>query len=125
MTTAGRGLTRQARIGDVVIDLVARAAVLDRFDQALGGDPAARAAVVVSANLDHVHHFADRQQLPSGARGDVEWLTLLDGHPIARSVRRRVRSRSTPALLPGSELLEPALELAARRGSRVALVGAG
>jgi N-acetylglucosaminyldiphosphoundecaprenol N-acetyl-beta-D-mannosaminyltransferase len=115
---------RSAHIGAVTVDLLSRSAVLDRMRAALDG--AAPPLALLSANLDHVHHFASRQRLPSGRHDGVDFVTLLDGRPLARAIRRRTKdANGTPApLLPGSELLAPALQLAADRSGRVALVGA-
>jgi len=113
---------RQARVDDITIDLLSRPAVLDHMREALSGQRAP--LVLMSANLDHVHHFATRHRLPTGRHHGVDFVTLLDGRPVARAVRRH--GQGAPAeVVPGSELLEPALESAAENGSRVVLVGAG
>lgn len=111
---------RQARIGDITIDLLSRPAVLDHMRQALSGERAP--LVLLSANLDHVHHFATRHELPTGRHRGVDFVTLLDGRPVARAVRRQANGRHAE-VVPGSELLEPALESAAENRSRVVLVG--
>lgn len=121
MTSYGE---RFARVGGITVVLLSQADVLGRMGRALDAD--SPPLVLLSANLDHVHHFASRDHLPSGRHGGIDILTLLDGRPLARAVRRR-SSRPAgppPPLLPGSELLEPALQLLADRSGRVALVGA-
>lgn len=111
----------QARLGAITIDVLGRAALLDHVDGVLAGTRPP--AVLVSANLDHVHHFAGAAApLPSGLAGGVEWFTLADGWPIVRALRRRLRR--PVAALSGSDLLHPILCRAARYGCRVGLVGA-
>ncbi|MFF2841751.1 WecB/TagA/CpsF family glycosyltransferase [Paenarthrobacter sp. NPDC057981] len=83
---------------------------------------------VCSANLDHIRHFG------SGGRwagtldqpgveqsGALEWLTLIDGAPLATEARR-LTSRSWPRLA-GSDLVGPLLEEAERRGLTVGFLG--
>lgn len=111
---------RQARVGGITIDLPSRPLVLDLVRQALSGERAS--LVLMSANLDHVHHFATRHRLPTGRHRGVDFVTLLDGRPVARAVGRQL-SRTRAEVVPGSELLEPALESAAANRSRVVLVG--
>jgi exopolysaccharide biosynthesis WecB/TagA/CpsF family protein len=111
---------RQARVDDITIDLLSRPAVLEHMRRALSGERAP--LVLMSANLDHVHHFATRHQLPTGRQHGVDFVTLLDGRPVARAVRRRGHGVQAD-VVPGSELLEPALESAAANRSRVVLVG--
>ncbi len=112
----------QARVRAVTIDLLTLSQVMDRLARALTG--AAPPVVLASANLDHVHHFASDLVLPSGPSDGVEWLTLLDGRPLVRTLRRQRRS-DPPQALAGSDLLGPALDLAAASGARVALCGGG
>jgi exopolysaccharide biosynthesis WecB/TagA/CpsF family protein len=128
----------QARIGDITIDLLAADAVLAAIADALAGR--VPPTVLASVNLDHVHHFAGTGTvLPTGVADGARWLTLLDGRPVANAVRRRAAATrpagtlaagtrpagTRPAAVPGSELLDPVLDLAAARGARVALVGGG
>src|SRR4051794_40906830 len=111
----------QAQVGAITIDVLDRPAVLARIAAALDGSAAP--AVLVSVNLDHVHHFAaTAQALPCGTADGWQWYTLLDGQPVVRAARRRLPAAGAQAL-PGSELLEPTLELAARSGARLGLVG--
>ncbi|MFL6099789.1 MAG: WecB/TagA/CpsF family glycosyltransferase [Actinomycetales bacterium] len=111
----------QARVDDITIDLMSRPAVLDHMRRALSGDRPP--LVLMSANLDHVHSFATRHRLPTGRHRGVDFVTLLDGQPVARAVRRQTNG-ARAEVVPGSELLEPALEFAAASQSRVVLVGA-
>ena len=107
----------------VTIDVLEPGAALNMFDEALAGR--VPPTVVASANLDHIHHFAGAATvLPTGVSGDIQWLTLLDGRPVANAVGRRAGG-SRVAALPGCELIGPVLDLAAARGARVALVGGG
>lgn len=111
------------RVGEVVIDVVTREAVLAQVDQALRGD--GPRLVLTSANLDHLHHFATGDRvLPSGPSGEAGrwlWWCLLDGRPVVRRARRLL-SRPVEGA-PGSDLLGPVLERAAARAARVGLVG--
>jgi N-acetylglucosaminyldiphosphoundecaprenol N-acetyl-beta-D-mannosaminyltransferase len=111
-----------ARIGLVRVNLLGRDRVLDRCREALaGGIPLA----IASANLDHLHHFARRQPpLPCGVVDGMDWLTLLDGRPVGRAVRRAL-GPAAAELHPGSELLPEVLALAATTGARVVLIGGG
>lgn len=111
----------RARIGAITIDLLGVPPVMDAVADALSG--AAPPTVLASVNLDHIHHFASSAQpLPSGVRDGVRWLALLDGRPVVSAVRRRARWLQ-PAAVPGCELLDPVLRLAATRGARLGLVG--
>lgn len=110
------------RIGSVRVDLLSRDVVMVRIAESAQRSRES-ALAVVSVNLDHLHHFAgSEQRLPSGVVDGVEWLTLLDGRPVGRAVRRALGSDAAQ-LHPGSELLPGVLALAARFTSRVALVG--
>ncbi|MGA8787919.1 MAG: WecB/TagA/CpsF family glycosyltransferase [Paenarthrobacter sp.] len=78
---------------------------------------------VCSANLDHLRHFG------SGSRwygtldqpAPVEWLTLLDGAPLVTEAAR-VTGQAWPRLA-GSDVVEPLLDEAERRGLRVGFLG--
>ncbi|AMM32170.1 Exopolysaccharide biosynthesis protein, WecB/TagA/CpsF family [Sinomonas atrocyanea] len=78
---------------------------------------------VVSANLDHVFHFGagGRWQHALEAADDVEWLTLLDGAPLAVEAER-ITGRAWPRLA-GSDLIGPLLDRAAADGLRVGFLG--
>ena len=81
--------------------------------------------VIASANLDHLHHFAaGALDLPPDQMVEgVRWLTLLDGVPLARAVRRATRRRVE--IHAGSQLLPEALRQGVPVGARVVLVGGG
>lgn len=90
-----------------VVDADAAVRVITRAAEPAHSVPLA----VSSVNLDHVHHFgAHRREL---SRGDVEWLHLIDGAPIARQARRFVHE-PVPRLA-GSDLIGPILDAAAGR----------
>lgn len=100
-----------------------RPALMHRISSALAADDLPLA--LVSVNLDHLYHFCSQQHaLPAGRGVNIEWRSLVDGRPIARAVGRRLGAGSVP-MLPGSELLPDILGLAARRSSRVVLIGGG
>ena len=83
-----------------------------------GGVPLA----VASINLDHVHHFGTAGA-SRGLRdsGQVNWLDLIDGAPIAAAARRLTGS-AWPRLA-GSDLIDPLLDQAERDGVRVGFLG--
>jgi exopolysaccharide biosynthesis WecB/TagA/CpsF family protein len=83
-----------------------------------GGPPLA----VVSANLDHIRHFgAGGPWDIAEDTGGLSWLSLLDGAPLAAQARRLT---GTPwPRLAGSDLIEPLLTAAERRGVRVGFLG--
>ncbi|MFJ5956270.1 WecB/TagA/CpsF family glycosyltransferase [Paenarthrobacter sp. NPDC092416] len=78
---------------------------------------------VCSANLDHIRHFGvgSRWMGTMEYQASVDWLTLIDGAPLAAEARR-LTARSWPRLA-GSDLVEPLLNGAARRGLRVGFLG--
>lgn len=78
---------------------------------------------VVSANLDHVHHFGSRGRWSSALQSspDVRWLTLLDGHPLV--ARTRGMGVGDWPRLAGSDLIEELLERAAADGISVGFLG--
>ncbi len=82
--------------------------------------PGRRPLAVASINLDHIHHFG-RQSFSRTSGGDVEWLNLIDGAPIARHAARR-RKQVVPKL-SGSDLIEPILEEASAHRLSVGLIG--
>ena len=80
---------------------------------------------MVSANLDHVHHFARNQQLQvpreAGSWGTVRWLNLLDGAPLVWRARQ-LTGRQWPRLA-GSDLIEPILDAAEFNGWSIGFLG--
>lgn len=114
-------------IGNVAVDLLSRERAMELIDSSLAAVPNAVPLAVVSANLDHIHHFADdcawsgRTAVAPTQTEKLRWLTLLDGVPLVRAANRL--SRRTWPKLSGSDLLSPMLELATRRHIRVGFLG--
>lgn len=113
-------------IRNVPVDLVAREFAITLILQSISAsDPLA----VASANLDHIHHFADDQSWAArspavsscGPTGGLRWLTLLDGVPLVRAAST-LSGREWPKL-SGSDLIEPLLIGAAKLGARVGFLG--
>ncbi|MFJ4026146.1 WecB/TagA/CpsF family glycosyltransferase [Paenarthrobacter sp. NPDC089989] len=77
---------------------------------------------VCSANLDHIRHFGTGSRWAGTMDGSaVEWLTLIDGAPLAVEAER-LTGRPWPRLA-GSDLVGPILDEAERRGLRVGFLG--
>jgi exopolysaccharide biosynthesis WecB/TagA/CpsF family protein len=84
---------------------------------------------VVSANLDHLHHFGSgrttarlqRKAVLRLSMDQAQWLNLLDGAPLVRKAGE-LTGRRWPRLA-GSELIEPLLDEAERRGLSVGFLG--
>lgn len=109
-------------LGGVPVRLMeADGAIGEILDRA--SSPEAPPLGVCSANLDHIRHFG------AGSRwigtldppGPVEWLTLIDGAPLATEARR-LTSQIWPRLA-GSDLIHPLLDGAATRGLRLGFLG--
>ncbi|WP_284974664.1 WecB/TagA/CpsF family glycosyltransferase [Arthrobacter sp. efr-133-TYG-104] len=85
--------------------------------------PASRPLGVCSANLDHIRHFGagSRWLGTLDASEPVEWLTLIDGAPLAAQARR-LTGRQWPRLA-GSDLVGPLLDEAAMLGLSVGFLG--
>ncbi|MFG6502963.1 WecB/TagA/CpsF family glycosyltransferase [Microbacterium sp. P05] len=81
---------------------------------------------VASINLDHVHHFGNGRR-PLGAESGtedgsrVEWLSLIDGRPIARQAQR-FTGDDVPRLA-GSDLIGGILDDASENRLTVAVLG--
>jgi exopolysaccharide biosynthesis WecB/TagA/CpsF family protein len=113
-------------VGNVAIDLVDREYALLLILDALS---APDALAVASANLDHLHHFADDKSWicrppavsVNGPAEGLRWLTLLDGVPLVRTANA-LTGRRWPKL-SGSDLIDPILESAAVLGVRVGFLG--
>lgn len=113
------------RIGNVMVDLLDRDSALALIFDAVS---AAHPLAVVSANLDHLHHFADDPawaELPAVSghddAGRLRWLTLLDGAPLVRKASALSGHRWPK--LSGSDLIRPIVESAAARELRVGFLG--
>ena len=120
----------QIVLGGSTVDLLDLDDSLDRISSHLSA-PDSPPLAVTSINLDHVHHFgagadwtgtldADRP-LPGSGPGDLDWLHLIDGAPLAAQARR-LTGRAWPRLA-GSDLIGPILTLCERRGTRIGFLG--
>lgn len=113
-------------MGNVVVDLVDRETA---FSLILDSLSAPSPLAVVSANLHHLHCFAEdgafRQHLaaPSaiGQSSGIRWLTLLDGIPLVRAANSLTGSRWPK--LSGSDLIDPILESVVAKGARIGVLG--
>lgn len=78
---------------------------------------------VVSANLDHVMHFGagGRWGGTLDRTDSIEWLTLLDGAPL-RAKANQLTGQEWPRLA-GSDLIDPLLDEAQKKGLRVGFFG--
>lgn len=78
---------------------------------------------VCSANLDHIRHFGagSRWMGTLDQPASIQWLTLIDGAPLATQARR-LTARAWPRLA-GSDLIEHLLDSASQRGLRVGFLG--
>lgn len=110
--------TERVILGGVPVDLTTQDAVLEVIRQCVASGTRSPLAIA-SANLDHIHNFAESS--PLGGSGNIRWLTLLDGMPLV--VRARQLTGRTWPRLAGSDLIEPILELAAREGFSVGFLG--
>ena len=93
--------------------------IMDRAQEAV-----ARPLAVVSANLDHIRHFGEGSRWQGVLDEDgspLEWLALLDGAPLVTRAHH-LTGRAWPRLA-GSDLIEPILEEAQRRGLRLGVLG--
>ncbi|WP_460993443.1 WecB/TagA/CpsF family glycosyltransferase [Sinomonas soli] len=116
MSAGGRVL-----LGGTAVTLLDSA---EAVEAVLGGCRARTAPLgVVSANLDHVFHFGagGRWQHALEAADGVEWLTLLDGAPLAAEAER-MTGRAWPRLA-GSDLIGPLLDRAEADRLRVGFLG--
>ncbi|OBK43230.1 WecB/TagA/CpsF family glycosyltransferase, partial [Mycobacterium kubicae] len=73
---------------------------------------------VGSVNLDHLHHFRSVGAAPNG---QLEWLLLADGMPIAW--RGQLLTAKPWPRVTGADLLPAVLALAEQRGYRVGFLG--
>ena len=105
-------------VGNVAVDLVDRDHALSLI---LDSVSASHPLAVLSANLDHIHHFADEpswiNRTPAVSvnemTGGLRWLTLLDGAPLVRTANA-LSGRNWPKLSSG-DLINPILEAAGTR----------
>ncbi|VXB29603.1 Putative glycosyl transferase, WecB/TagA/CpsF family protein [Arthrobacter sp. 9V] len=124
--TAGSGVpaseTPWVSLGGAPVKLMdAEGALREILDRAAAPDGPPLG--VCSANLDHIRHFG------TGSRwigtldppGPVEWLTLIDGAPLATEAQR-ITSKTWPRLA-GSDLIQPLLAGVAARGLHLGFLG--
>src|ERR1700756_2594210 len=113
-------------VGNVAVDLIDRGHALSLIMESLSlSSPLA----VVSANLHHIHYFADDDSWiccpPAGSVNrpvnGLRWLTLLDGVPLVRTANALTGCRWPK--LSGSDLIEAILESAAARDIGVGFLG--
>lgn len=113
--------TRTVTLGGVVVDLMSREHAVTTVMERAAGD-GGLPLCVVSANLDHVNHFGAggrwEQVLELAA---VEWLTLVDGAPLA-SKGEALTGQVWPRLA-GSDLIGEILDEAEVRGLSVGFLG--
>ncbi|QEO15042.1 WecB/TagA/CpsF family glycosyltransferase [Agromyces intestinalis] len=122
----GRTEPERVRLGGVPVDLHAHADAIERIRRCslTSGE---RPLGVVSVNLDHLHYFGERRILSGafglreGVHGDIRWLYLIDGAPIAAQARRTT-GHAWPRLA-GSDLIGPILAHAEADGVTVGFVG--
>jgi exopolysaccharide biosynthesis WecB/TagA/CpsF family protein len=113
-------------VGNVSVDLVNHESAISLImDSLSASDPLA----VTSADLDHIHHFANDESWAcrppavsvNGPSQGLRWLTLLDGVSLVRTANA-LTGRRWPRL-SGSDLIYPILESAAVLGVRVGFLG--
>lgn len=124
-------LWHRAEIAGCEVDLMEADAAM-RVMMSLAGSSAGPPLGVLSANLDHIHHFGARSGVTSStmfpsisgwsqSKGEVAWLSLLDGSPLV--ARARVLTGRRWPRLAGSDLIEPILDECERRQLRVGFLG--
>ncbi|WP_213816478.1 WecB/TagA/CpsF family glycosyltransferase [Glaciihabitans sp. dw_435] len=113
-------------LGGTSVDLLEHdEAIGTILDRACATDT--RPLAVLSANVDHINHFGAggrwAHTLDAPLTGDpgVEWLSLIDGSPLA--TRAHALTGHWWPRLAGSDLIGPILDEADRRGLRVGVVG--
>ncbi|TSD94465.1 WecB/TagA/CpsF family glycosyltransferase [Skermania sp. ID1734] len=103
------------KVDGVTVDLMDRDRALELIlDTPYSSGPLA----VGSANLHHLHIFANR---PTDPAPDLRWLTLLDGAPLVHEANK-IGGEEWPKL-SGSDLIHPILAAASDRGIRVGFLG--
>jgi exopolysaccharide biosynthesis WecB/TagA/CpsF family protein len=117
-------------LGGSPVDLLELSDSLDRIARHLAAQDVPPLAVA-SINLDHVHHFGVNADwtgtleadgpVPNAGQGELAWLNLIDGAPLAAQARR-VTGHAWPRLA-GSDLIGPILALCESRGTRIGFLG--
>lgn len=130
--------TRSVRLGGTRVDLMSEADAID-FIVGAASSQGLPPVAVVSANLDHIHHFGTRgihrevisrfgdpfnfslDQTSANVAPRMRGLSLLDGAPLV--VRARILTGVSAPRLAGSDLIEPLLDRAELIGLRVGFLG--
>ena len=107
--SAGQGW----RIG---VDATGRAALLEDLETRLA---TGRGFTVATINLDHVEKLRKSERFRRAYAAQTH--VVADGNPIVWVSKL---ARNPVELIPGCELVEPMADAAARRGAKVALLGA-
>jgi exopolysaccharide biosynthesis WecB/TagA/CpsF family protein len=117
-------------LGGTPVDLMDEARALDLV-VAAAGDATRPPLGVMSANLDHLHHFGGSaasakfrwlaEDPAAGPDDGVRWLSLLDGAPLVH--RASALTGATWPRLAGSDLIGAVLDRAEAGGLRVAFLG--
>lgn len=90
------------------------------------GSGACPPLAVASVNLDHLHYFGNGGRWAGaldscGRSGPVEWLSLVDGAPVAARASK-ITGRQWPRLA-GSDLINPLLDRCEEHGLSVGFLG--
>lgn len=106
-------------MGGAVTDIVDRNQTLARIVEAAEG-PYRRTLGVASVNLEHLFHLRLGTLMPAPSLG-VEWLSLVDGTPIAW--RARLAASWQVPKLSGADLILPILDAAEQEGLSFGVLG--
>jgi len=109
-------------LGGAEVDLVNRDDALAVISHHLN-DRTSPPLGVISINLDHLHHLATDERFALGLlpRSGIDWLSLIDGAPIAAEAGR-LTGTSWPRLA-GSDLILPILDSLEASGARLGVLG--
>ena len=107
---------RRVRIGSLPLDPVDLTGALEIIDRLV---QSGRGGSVFTPNVDHVVMAESNERLRRAYHGAS--LSLVDGTPVLWAAQ--LLSQPLPAKVSGSDLVVPLMELAARRGYRVYLLG--
>jgi N-acetylglucosaminyldiphosphoundecaprenol N-acetyl-beta-D-mannosaminyltransferase len=107
---------RRVRIGSLPLDPVDLDGALEIIDRLV---QSGRGGSVFTPNVDHVVMAESNERLRRAYHGAS--LSLVDGTPVLWAAQ--LLSQPLPAKVSGSDLVVPLMELAARRGYRVYLLG--
>lgn len=126
-TTPHTNMRDRLTLAGITIDLIDQTQVIESIAR-YAHRPDSRQLAILSANLDHIHHFGNtRGKSKTGALTEacisqtLDTLTLLDGIPLVRRANR-LTGNSWPKL-SGSDLIEPILDLASQQHFVVGFLG--